>query len=179
MSLALKRPAGWRRLIFYRSESVKTTWPFRVGVLVASLAVILGSRPWWERAIGSSLVCNEVVAASDVLLVENFDPNYEVFERAATLYRDGIASRIVVPVLAESEGMEKAVAVGTAELMARLVHLPSIELLPLEVREPITLNAARQLKEFLARGHVSSITVVAPGFRSRRSQLVYGAILPS
>jgi hypothetical protein len=172
-----KRPAGWRRFVFYRTESVRTTWAFRVGVSVAALAVIAGGRPWWERVIGSSLVCSEAVAPSDLLLVENFDPDYDVFERAATLHRDGIAPRVVVPVLAESEGAEKAVAIGTAELMARLARLPGAELLPLEVREPITLNAAKQLREFLTRGRVASMTVVAPDFRSRRSQLVYSAVL--
>jgi hypothetical protein len=145
--------------------------------MVAALAAIFGSRPWWARAIGNSLVCSESVASSDALLIENFDPEYEVFQRAADLYRAGIASRVVVPVLAESEGAERKVATGTAELLASVAHLPSMELLPLEIREPITLNAAKQVREFLTRGRVTSITVVAPGFRSRRSMLVYKTIL--
>jgi hypothetical protein len=149
----------------------------RAAALLAVLAVIVGSRHWWAGAIASSLICSEDIAKSDLLLVENFDPAYEVFERAAILYRGGVAARVIVPVLAASDGVEKAVAIGTAELLTRLAHLPTMELVPLEMREPITMNAAKQLLEFLTREHITSVTVVAPGFRSRRSVLVYETIL--
>ena len=46
---------------------------------------------------GQSLVCTEEVSPSDVILVENFDPHYFVFERAAALHKAGLAARVLVP----------------------------------------------------------------------------------
>jgi hypothetical protein len=51
------------------------------------------------------------------------------------------------------------------------------ELIPVRDVEPLSLNVARQVRDFLRREHIGSVTVVSPGFRSRRSSLVYHAIL--
>ena len=49
-------------------------------------------------AIGRSLVCDASLAPSDAILVENFDPDYLLFERARQLRRAGLAARVLVPV---------------------------------------------------------------------------------
>ncbi len=69
------------------------------------------------------------------------------------------------------------VALGIAEVMARIARVGAIEIVPIREVEPITLNAARDVQRFLEREHIRSVIVVTPLFRSRRSALVYGATL--
>jgi hypothetical protein len=47
-------------------------------------------------------VCPEEIAPSDIILVENFEPDYLVFKRAAALQLAGVASRafVLVPAFA-------------------------------------------------------------------------------
>jgi hypothetical protein len=64
--------------------------------------------------------------------------------------------------------------------MARVARLPYIEPIPVPNREePISLNAAKQIRDFLVREKIRSIVVVAPGFRSRRSAMIYEAVFAS
>jgi hypothetical protein len=144
----------------------------------AVILLVWTTRGFWFLAIGRSLLCDENIAPTDALLLENFDPNYLVFERGKALQRNGTAVRIFVPVR-ESRIPDKpnAVAKGIAEVMARIAHIETIELIPFHTIEPVSLNAARQILDFLAQKDVRSITVVAPAFRSRRSSLVYSAVL--
>jgi hypothetical protein len=171
--------ASWRRHLFYTRDCVKTTWKFRLGVLgIVILAVALTGR-FWVVQIGRSLVCTPDLAPSDVILVENFDPNYLLFERAEALQRDGLAARVVVPVDVDTSsdaGGLNLIARGTADLMARQARLTAWEMTPIRTIEPISLNAAIQIRDRLRREHVTSVIVVTPGFRSRRSSLVYGAV---
>src|SRR5262245_60746321 len=88
----------WKRHFVYRAEHTRTTWKFRIGLAVLIVFAIWFTRGWWTVAVASSLVCEPNVAASDAILVENFDPTYLVFERAGELRRDGIAARVLVPV---------------------------------------------------------------------------------
>jgi hypothetical protein len=136
------------------------------------------TRGFWMLKIGQSLVCTEEVSPSDVILVENFDPHYLVFERAAALHKAGLAVRVLVPTDA-SRDPERAnpVSQGIAELMARVARLQNVEILPIRIREPVSLNAAYQIRDFLSKEHLSSVIVVTDGFRSRRSALVYHAVL--
>ena len=48
----------------------------------ARVVVVWLTRGWWTVAIARSLVCDANGAPSDAILVENFDPDYLVFERA-------------------------------------------------------------------------------------------------
>ena len=174
----MRQRSQWQRHFFYRKESLKTTWKFRLALLI--LLVLLGSatRGFWEARIGQSLVCTEEIAPSDVILVENFDPHYLVFERAATLHKAGLAARVLVPVDAARDS-ERAdpVSQGMTELMARVAGLQNPELLPIQISEPVSLNAAYQVRDFLTTGHLRSVIIVTDGFRSKRSSLVYHAVL--
>ncbi len=165
----------WQRHFVYRRESWRTTWKLRLGVVVLLLAIVLLTRGLWTARIGQSLVCPEQSPRSDALLLENFDPDYLVFERAATLQRAGVAGRVVVPVTADDFGGPNIIKKGVAELMARVARLENIEVIPIPEIEPISLHAAQAIRDYLTAQHVGSVIVVSPGFRSRRSALVYNA----
>lgn len=155
------------------------TWPWRLAVLL--LVVLTGflTHGFWIPSIGQILVCTEEVASSDAILVENFDPNYLLFERAASLQRAGLSARVLV--LAQASGRDSElpnpVSRGIAELMGRLARVQNSEIIPIREIEPYSLNAAYQIRDFLTKEHLRSIIVVAPAFRSRRSSLVYDAVL--
>jgi hypothetical protein len=134
---------------------------------------------WWTKAIAGSLVCDASLGPSDAILVENFNSDYLLFERAEELRRAGLSSRVLVPI--PTAGADKQqfsdVALGVAEVMARISRIGPFEPVPMHEVEPITLNAARDVQRFLEREHIRSVIVVTPLFRSRRSALVYVATL--
>jgi hypothetical protein len=135
---------------------------------------------WWTGAIGRSLVCDPSLAPSDAILIENFDPDYLLFERARQLRRAGFARRVIVPVWTDRDGRDmNDVALGFAQVMARISAVGDVEFVPVRQIEPITLNTAREIQRFLERERVRSVIVVTPLFRSRRSVLVYEATLRS
>ena len=133
---------------------------------------------WWTTAIGRSLVCDASLAPSDAILIENFDPDYLLFERARQLRQSGLARRVFVPIRTDRNMSDlNAVALGTAEVMARISRIGEIETIPIREVEPISLNAARDVQQFLDRQRIGSVILVTPLFRSRRSMLVYAETL--
>jgi hypothetical protein len=170
--------SGWKRHFFYRKEALRTTWKLRFAILFIPLLLLWMTQGLWTVKVAESLVCEEKLPRSDALLLDNFDPEYLVFERAAALRRSGVADRIIVPVtVAQNQSMPNAVSRGLAELMALETHIENIEVVPIQHIEPITLNAGYQLREFLSKSNVRSAVVVAPGFRSKRSMLIYSSVL--
>jgi hypothetical protein len=158
--------------------ALKTAGKSALVMLIVTAALAVTSR-WWTVQIGRSLVCAENVARSDALLIENFDPNYVLFERAEALERAGLAPITLVPVEASNgpDGMN-LVSRGIAEVMARYARLRVWRPIPtLGYTEPISLNAALQVRRHLTRDGIRSVVVITPGFRSRRSFLVYRATL--
>src|SRR5215831_1451564 len=75
----IRRGSQWQRHFFYRKESLKTTWKFRLALLMLVILLVSVTRGFWMLRIGQSLVCTEEIRPSDVLLVENFNPDYLVF----------------------------------------------------------------------------------------------------
>ena len=172
-------PWNWRRLFFYQTEKVRATWLLRVLLLLGVGLVVVLCRGLWIPAISRTLVCNEAVRRSDAILIDNFEVNYLVFERAEQLKRAGIAPRVLVPTGASTETTQlepSRVFAGIAEVMARVARLADPELIPVREVEPIALNAAYQLRDFLQGERVRSVVIVSPAFRSRRSALVYDAV---
>jgi hypothetical protein len=168
----------WKRHFVYRKEVWRTTWRFRLSVLVVGILLIVATRDYWALRIAESLICAADTPPSDALLVENFDPDYLVFERTEALYRMGIAPRVFVPITANDENGPNLVDQGITDLMARVARLNNFELLPIRVsEEPVSLNAAIQIRDQLVKKQVRSIIVITPGFRSRRSALVYNTVL--
>jgi len=136
------------------------------------------TKPWWTVAIARSLVCENQVVPSDAVLIENFDPGYQLFEQARLLREKGLASRVLVPVATEVDSPQpQPVALATTEMLARLARLGAFEVVPIREVEPISLHAGIDVRRFLEREGLKSVLVVTPLFRSRRSALVYGATL--
>jgi len=167
----MRHRPNWQRHSFYQKESIKTTWKLRLAILILVILIGSATRAFWISRIGHSLVSTEEIGQSDVMLVENFDPHYLPFERAAELRRAGVASRVLVPTQAN------IVSKGIAELMTRLAGIPNPEIIQVREIEPISLNAAYQIRDFLVKEHLRSVIVVTAGFRSKRASLVYHAVL--
>jgi hypothetical protein len=169
---------GWRRQLLYTRQCVKTTWKLRLGVLVIAALTLASTSRIWMGAIARSLVCAQDVTPSDLILIENFDPNYLLFERAAALQKDRIAPQVLVPVQAwQDSGMPNYISQAVAEVMVRHARMAAWELLPISEVEPISLNAAFQIRQYLLRKNVKSLIVVTGGFRSQRSSLIYRTVL--
>jgi hypothetical protein len=169
---------SWRQHLFYTRQCVKTTWKLRLGVLVVAALTLASTSRIWTSAIARSLVCAQDVAPSDLILIENFDPSYLLFERAAALQKDRIAPRALVPVPAgRDSGTPNYISQAIAEVMARHARMAAWELLPISEVEPISLNAAFQIRQYLLRENVKSLIVVTGGFRSQRSSLIYRTVL--
>jgi len=154
---------------------VKTTSKLALVALVLVAIAVLTSSLWTAK-IARSLVCAESAGRADAMLVENFDPSYVLFERAAALEKAGVARTTFVPVEASADPkIANPVSVGVAELMARQARLRTWQAIIIMAREPISLNAALQIRDRLAAERIRSVAVVTRAFRSRRSVLVYQA----
>ena len=154
------------------------------GVLaVLGLVCLVGffTRGVWILSLGRSLVCTEEIASSDAILVENFDPNYSLFERVAALQRAGLVARVLVPTQTWEGSSEpervNPVSSGIVEVMARLAHVHDLEIIPIHEMEPYSLNAAYQVRDFLLKEQLRSVAIVVPALRSRRSSLIHRAVL--
>jgi hypothetical protein len=171
---------GWTRHLVYRAEHTRTTWKLRLGLLTLVLVSLWLTSGWWTVAVARSLVCDASPALSDAILIENFDPDYLLFERATRLRRAGLAARVLVPIWRDpGTQTPNAVALGTAQVMATISRIGPIEVVPVREVEPITLNVATDVRGFLEREHIRSVIVVTPLFRSRRSALVYADMMGS
>ena len=176
--MAQAQGSVWWRHLLYRRESWRSTWKLRMLVLVVGISTLWLTKDKWTLKIGQSLVCQQRIEQSDALLVENFDTDYLLFERSAALEKAQIATRAFVPVATEIDSeIENVVSKEIVEVMAGAAHLTDMQVIPMQESEPISLNAARQIRDFLQSEHVRSIIVVTPGFRSRRSSLVYTTVL--
>jgi hypothetical protein len=168
----------WWRHFFYEKKSIRTTWKVRIGLLVVVIVTGVLTRGFWTTQIGRSLVCARDAAPSDVILIENFDPNYLLFERAAALEKAGLAPRSLVPVqIFPQPPVINPISKGIAEVMARQARIGVWGVIPIEEIEPIRLNAAVQIRDHLMRQQVKSLIIVSSGFNSHRSSLTYRAVL--
>jgi hypothetical protein len=135
------------------------------------------TRGVWVPGIGRSLACTETIDRADAILVDNFEENYLLFERAAELQKAGMGPRVLVPTdMSSDSGRPSVVTSGIVELMARVAWLQAWETIPVREIEPISLNAAYQIREVLTKERIRSVVVVSPGFRSRRSSLIYRSV---
>jgi len=160
-----------------RREMYWPTWKLWAALLLVLPLSVAVTRGFWVRTIANDLTCSKDDGRSDALLIENFDPEYILFEEAATLQRTGIASRVLVPVeVTPREIQPNVIETGTVEMMTRIARLENVELVPVKQREPISLNAAMQVRDVLKREGIASVSVITPGYRSRRSALVYSTV---
>jgi hypothetical protein len=166
----------WTRHFVQRTERTTTTWTFRFAALLIIVVSAWVTRSWWTGAIARSLVCDANAAASDALVVENFDTDYLTFERAARLVRAGLAARALVPVAADPNTRQpNAVSARLTDTLIELARLDRVVIVPVREVEPIELNTASDVVRFGKAEGIRSIVVVSPLFRSRRAWLVYQA----
>jgi hypothetical protein len=149
----------------------------RLAVVAGSIILVSVTKGFWMPAMGRSLVCTGPAGQADAILIENFDPDYLLFERAQALHQAGSTSRVFVPAAADFDGEPSKVKIGFIEVMTRVARLDPPEIIPIHEVEPISLNAAKQIRAVLTREHIRSVMVLSPGLRSRRSLLVYHAVL--
>ncbi len=78
---------SWTRFFFYRKEVLKTTWTLRLLVLASPSSLL----PWLTRGLmgraaaqGTRVRRAQPVSQVGAIVVENFDVNYLVFERAGS-----------------------------------------------------------------------------------------------
>jgi hypothetical protein len=148
-----------------------------MAVLVPAVGLWLGGGYALDAAAGS-LVHRGAIQPSRAIVIENFDSDYLLFERASELLREGWAERVVVHAQeARGGGRAGAVSAGIVEVMARVARITEFEIVPIREIEPISLNAAFQVRDYLQREKIDSVIVVSPGFRSRRSYLVWTSVL--
>ncbi|MFH1965981.1 MAG: hypothetical protein ABIJ42_10640 [Acidobacteriota bacterium] len=178
---SVNQQGRWRDLFFRKSEVWKTTWMFRLLLIFLLGACFFITRGCISEELAESLVYRGIVIKSDAVIIENFDPNYLLFEETAKLVKAGQASRVFVPVSINGSGTgPNRVSQGFVEVMSRLSRIGSgYELIPVAEIEPIRLNAAQQIKNHLQDKGVQSIIVVSPGFSSKRSFLVYQSVFES
>lgn len=157
---------------------MRLAWVIRLSVAAIVVLIVLATRAWWVPAVGRAMVCESQVGPADAIVIDNVETNYLLFERAADLQRQHIASRILVPTQAAPDTKEPdLVSAGIVELLARISRLDGFEMIPTFESEPITLNVAHQLRRFVRKHGIRSIVLVTPALRSRRSFLVYQSIL--
>jgi hypothetical protein len=168
---------SWSRHFVYKKESLKSTWKFKLELVAGLSLLVFLTRAAWIPGIASSLICAEHIRTADAILVENLDVEYLPFERAAALQQDGFSSRILIPVFAPPESSGSSVAEGIVEVMTRIARLKDWQTIPIREIEPISLNAASQIRAFLIKAQIRSVMLVAPSLRSRRSSLIYDTVL--
>ncbi len=156
---------------------MNTKWRFRLTAVGGFVVLISLTKALLIREVGQSLVCTEQSRPADAILIENFDPDYLLFERAQALQVAGHASKVLVPIKTSGDGELSKVSSGVAEVMARVARLDPPEVIPIQEVEPISLNAAKQIRAVLIKEDVKSVMILTSGLRSRRSSLVYHAVL--
>ena len=174
----MQRDRSWTRHLIYRAEVTKTTWKLRIAAVVFVLLVLQLTNGLWTASIDRCLIWFASVAPSDAILVETFEFDYVLFERASELRRAGLAARVLVPLQFDPATQEpKSITVAVTELMAKRSQLGTVEIVPVRDVEPITLTAIRDMQRFLEQEHIRSVIVVTSLLRSRRSALIYAATI--
>jgi len=164
----------WKCHLVRRKEVWATTWTFRIGIVVLLAAVLIPTRAFWLEQLGRSLIHDDTPSVSDVIVVENYDQEYLLFETASRLLRTGISERLIVPTsVFDDPTIPGAVYQGFSEVMLRVARIEHAEILPVSHQEPVTLTVARQVADTLQEQGVRSVIVVAGRFRTRRTYAVY------
>ncbi|HPC02361.1 MAG TPA: hypothetical protein PKY58_01095 [Syntrophales bacterium] len=175
------RIAPLKGVFFRRKEVTKTTLWFKLAVLAVFAAAAAGAfalRAAWLPRLAELAIHQDALLPSDAIVIENYDPDYLSFETAADLLEKGFAPRVFVPATSYRDPSRPgSVSKGIVDVMCRLARIPAPEIIPVRHEEPITLGVAGQIAAVLEREGIRSVIVVAPKFRSRRTYLVYSAVL--
>jgi hypothetical protein len=168
---------GWRRYVLRRDERLKTTWTFRFAIVACVVVLAWSTHRLWTPAVARALVCEQTGEDGDAILIDHFESNYLLFERAAELRGRGTGPRVWVPTdMSKDSDMPNLVSEKIVHVMAGVAQVHQPELIAIQPREPISLEAAYQIRAVLEREKVRTVVVVTPAFRSRRSSLIYSAV---
>ncbi|MEJ2083259.1 MAG: hypothetical protein P8Y94_14075 [Acidobacteriota bacterium] len=140
------------RHIFIKKTVVRTRWSFRLAFLALLSLLLLLTGRFWLATVAESLVHSSELRPADAIIVENLETEYLLFEQAGRIQRKYAVSRAIVPILAPASDLKHragSVPVGLADVMIRVAGIRNAELVPVEPQEPISLNAARQLRDYL------------------------------
>jgi len=161
--------------LVYEATICRTTWKFRFVVLALFLALTLATKAWWIPGLGRTLVCSSESVTPDLIVIDNLDSDYLLFEKAAELIERGFAGKVLVPVQASGRnpGAPNLVSREIVDVMVRVAGLDRAEIFPIKQEEPITLNAARQVGEYLKGSNVKKVLVLTSGFKSRRLHMIF------
>lgn len=162
-----------------RKEVVKTTWVFKAASIITLALLVYLLEPVWAHAVAESLVCGQDghVERVDAILIDDFESDYLLFERARLLQESGLSSTVIAPVSVFADGSVSTVSVAMVEVLARLARVTHVTTVPVSNLEPISLNSAFRIKRFVEENGVRSVMVVSPAFRSERSMMIYRAVL--
>lgn len=130
--------------------------------------------------MGLGLVMDSGRVESDLILIDNLESEYLLFEKAALLKEQGLSDHVLIPVQASRRNPSTANLVSReiVEVMLKVSGISSAEILPIRHVEPITLNAAVQIRDKLQTTlGIRSVQIVTSGFRSRRTCQVYSKVL--
>ena len=168
----------WMRQFIRQRYVWRTTWKLRIGMLLLVAAIVVPTRTCWLTWLGRSLVHDDVPTSSDAIVLENYDPNYLVFETAGRLMREGLSDSLLVPVhVLRDAGTPTVVSLGVGDVMTRGARITSDAIIPGQCEEPITLTVATEVAKRLQHGGARSEIVVSSTFRSQRSFEVYRSVL--
>jgi hypothetical protein len=156
---------------------MRTLWKFRALIVLAFILSVIAAHEPLASWAAASLVCKEKIGPVDALLIEDFDHEYLLYERARLLGNAGISNRVLVHVRSDSPGNPNAVAKGFVGVMTQIARLQNAEIVPVREIEPITLNVASQMRTFLEKEDIRSVALVTSGFRSKRSSLIYDRVM--
>jgi hypothetical protein len=171
--------SSWARWFVTKKEVVKTTWAFKAALTVALVLGVYLTGPLWARAVAESLVCGQTEHRDrvDAILIDDFETDYLLFERARHLREAGLSSKVIAPVNVLANGSISPVSEAVVDVLARQARVGNVNTVPIGNREPISLNAAFRIKQFVTENGIRSVTVVTPAFRSERSMMIYRAVL--
>lgn len=137
------------------------------------------TEPFWASTVAGSLVCEQPghLARADALLIDGFETDYSLFGRARQLQEAGLSSRAVAPVTVLADGSISTVSETVIDALARMARLGNLTTVPISNVEPISLNTAIHIEQYARENGITSMVVVTPAFRSRRSMMIYAAVL--
>jgi len=168
-----------KELFFYKAEVVKTTWKLRITLLVFLMIFCLVTGRFWLLLVGRSLIHEDELAPSDVIVVENFEgPFFEGLSRAVRLQEEGFSPRILVlRLLPRESGFSSTLLEQIWDSYCHAVGIHDPEIVAVKQVEPITFNIAQQLASTLEKTTIRSAILITGVFHSNRSCLTYQEVL--
>ena len=168
------RPVLERQLV-PRATTYRSVWKQRLLVVAILIVFPVASCEWWVPGLGRSLVCDSQFDRPDLIIIDNLDSDYLLFEKAVDLKALGVCERVLVLVQASGRNPEKPNLVSReiVDVMVRVAGLDGTEIIPIKQLEPITLNTARQVGDFLKGADVKTVLILTSGFKSKRIYLVF------